>query len=147
HAAQAVVDDLWRPERRTFLYPVLTRFLKEHLRLHFAERRITDVTVKYPETYLEQVVATVKKLRHRPVTESVFWDEITYLRLATSSPKAFESSTRTVTSRPIDKLIALRSVLERHRREQVIVFCEFQETAGELSSAIEDRPTFVITGD
>ena len=115
--------------------------------LHFAERRVTDVAVRYPEEYLVQVVATIKKLRQRPISESVFWDEVTFLRLAASSPTAFEASTRTTTSRPDDKLVELRRILEKHRREQMIVFCEFQETARELAVAFAARPTFMVTGD
>src|SRR5262245_22780828 len=66
HPAEAIINDLWRPTRRSLLYPVLTRFLKDRLHIHFASREVVDARVQYPEEYLRKVVATVKIMRQRP---------------------------------------------------------------------------------
>jgi len=146
YVADAIISDLWRPEFRELLYSVLTRFSKERLGIHFAARLIRDVHVEFPRQYGREVISAVKELRGRPVTESVFRDEITYFRLAASSPRAFAASIKVPTSRPGAKIDALRGVLQRHDREPILVFCEFEETARELSEFIADRPAFLMTG-
>jgi len=93
HIADALIQDLWRPDRRHLLYPLMTRFVKERLSLHFARRDVYDQHVEYPDAYLDQVIATVKALRDRPRNERFYRDEITYFRLSTSSPRAFRVST------------------------------------------------------
>jgi SNF2 family DNA or RNA helicase len=80
------------------------------------------------------------------MSDSVFLDEITYFRLAASSPQAFERSIKVVTGQPDDKIRQLDLVLRRHQDEAVIVFCEFEETADVLLASLKERKAFLITG-
>jgi hypothetical protein len=146
HQAEAIVGDIWRPGKRESLYPMMTRFSKESLGIHFAVRSVRDVPVEFPELYMQEISTAIKGLRGRPVSEALFRDEVTYFRLAASSPKAFELSTGIPTSKPQAKVEALQEILNRHSGERVIVFCEFEETAKELCWAIQHRPTFLMTG-
>lgn len=144
--AEALVGDLWRPERRESLYPLVTRFSKERLGIHFANREIRDVQIRFPAEYRRKVVEAIKGRRQRPMSDSIFRDEITYFRLAASSPEAFERSIGIGTGRPEGKAKRFESVLREHPHESVIVFCEFEETAQVLAASVEGRSGFVITG-
>jgi SNF2 family DNA or RNA helicase len=144
--ADALVAELWRPEYRSLLYPLLTRFSKERLGIHFARRQISTIRVEYPQEYVSQAFAAIKNARSRPQSESVFLDEVTYFRLAASSPLALARSLGVPMSAPTTKVDALHHVLNLHPLEQVLVFCEFEETALELERSITQRPAVRITG-
>jgi SNF2 family DNA or RNA helicase len=146
HVADALVQDLWRPHKRHLLYSLMTRFLKERLSLHFARRNVHDLHVQFPDPYLDQVISTVKALRDRPRNNRFYRDEITYLRLGTSSPRAFMASTGIAVQNASEKKDTLLNILRRHRSEPVLVFCEFEETTKEVAAAILDRPSFLMTG-
>jgi SNF2 family DNA or RNA helicase len=146
HVADALVADLWRPRFREMLYPILTRFSKERLGIHFAARVVRDIHIRFPEDYGREVLIAIKRARGRVTADSIFRDEITYFRLASSSPRAFAASIGVPTSSPKQKLEALRGVLDFHDDERVLVFCEFEETARELAEWIVGRPGFLMTG-
>lgn len=147
HVVDAVVNDLWRPEKRQILFPLLTRFTKERLGVHFAARRIADKRVVYPASYISEVQLAIKNRRMRPITDTAYRDEITYFRLAASSPEAFERSVGVRTSRPTEKMEQLLQILQKHGTERVIVFVVFSETAKEVARSVSDRDAFVITGE
>ena len=146
HIADAVVADAWRPETRSILYTMMTRFSKDRLGIHFARRIVHDLSVPVPEAYAEQIVATVKSLRSRPKSEIIYRDEITYFRLGASSPTAFMASTGVKVHAEFNKNATLLRLLEQHADEPVIVFVVFEETAKELSSLISGREAYLLTG-
>lgn len=146
YAAQALVQDLWRPGRQEALYPVLTRFTKDRLGVHFAKRIVRDLFVEISESYRAEVISIVKQLRGRPKSESVYLDETTYFRLAASSAEAFSRSTGIVVKTPFDKFGALKPVLDLHESERIIIFCEFEVTVAEVERKINSRDIYVITG-
>lgn len=147
HEAEALLSELWRKEFRETLYPLMTRFTKEQLGIHFARRKIMDIHVEYPVSYLNDVRNAVKQLRLRPDSESMYRDELTYYRLAASSPAAFEKSTGMVTTRPETKARHLQRILGQHLAETVIVCCEFTETAKEIGRLVDGRTAYVLTGE
>jgi len=144
--SEAIVADLWRPDRRSSLYPLVTRFSKEQLGIHFAHRDIKDVHIPCPSEYRRKVVEAVKVRRQRPISEAMFRDEVTYFRLAASSPNAFERSIGVRMGHKDDKQRYLATLLRRHQEDRVVVFAEFEETAQVLAEFIEGRSGFLITG-
>jgi len=146
HTAGAVVDDVWRPGRQHLAYPLMTRFAKDRLGIHFAKRVVHDVRIGVSERYRNSVIEVIKGIRERPQNEAVYRDEITYFRLASSSSRAFRRSTGAVLDGEFPKAAELAKVLASHFDEHVIVFCEFEETAIELQELVEARPSFLITG-
>src|SRR5262249_10864901 len=104
NVADAIVSDLWRPSRQNVLHVLMTRFSKDKLGIHFAQRQVEDVGVCFPDSYYDQVRDAVKNVTLRPKTESIFWDEITYFRLAASSARSFRKSTGTEISDSTEKI-------------------------------------------
>jgi len=144
--ADALIADLWRPGQRELLYPLLTRFMKERLGIHFARRVVSDIQIRYPATYVHEALAAIKERSSRAKSDAVFLDEITYFRLAASSPAALSKSLGVDIKDVSTKRDALHDLLGRHSLDHVIVFCEFEITAAELTENISDRPSFLITG-
>ena len=146
HVADALVQELWTPAKNKILFALITRFLKDRLGIHFARRDVRDVRISFPDSYRSQVRTIVKSLRNRPNNEKMHWDEITYFRLAASSPQAFSASTGMAVDSVQEKNEAMQRILEENMATQVILFCEFEETARHLSEQITSRTSFVITG-
>lgn len=143
---EAVLAEVWRDESRHILYPLMTRFAKDKLGIHFAKRQISDTIVEFPSTYTNEVRRIVKGLRNRGESDTILRDEITYFRLAASSPSAFEDSVGVVVSKPLDKIRELREILRRHKNEHLIVFCAFERTSEEIAAEVTGRESFTITG-
>ena len=146
HIAEVLVQDLWREEKRHLLYPAMTRFSKEKLGIHFVRRDIHSKWISLSREYWEEVSSIVKSLRGRGLTKTVYRDEITWLRLATSSPRAFLKSTGLLSVTDNSKIEAALKILSDHGMELVLVFCDFEETAWELAESIDGLPVFTITG-
>jgi len=144
--SDALLAEIWRPGRRQLLYPLLTRFSKERLGIHFAQRMVSDIRIRYPQGYIREAVAAIKRKTSRAKDDSVYLDEITYFRLAASSPAALSHSLEIEIHGASTKRDALLDLLTRHGSDHVIVFCEFEVTAGELASVVDERPSFLITG-
>jgi len=144
--ANALIADLWRPGHRQLLYPLMTRFLKERLGIHFAKRLILDRRIHYPESYARQALAAIKEKSDRKDNDSVYLEEITYFRLAASSPLGLGKTLGVQITGVTDKQDALQTVLNSHSSYHVIVFCEFEATARELEMIVNDRQCFRITG-
>lgn len=147
HVAEAVTNELWRPKHRRLLYPLMTRFVKERLGIHFAHREIIEKRIELSDIYVREAARAIKNRANRPDSESIFLDEITYFRLATSSRAALEKSLGVGLPDSTEKVDALQGVLNRHKGEHVIVFCQFEATATELQTILGERPCFRITGD
>ena len=141
----ATVKDLWNSDRDALTGGLITRFTKDKLGLHFAERRISSVTVSYPQSYVRDVVSAISK----KTNNGTMLEQITYYRIAASGPWAFWSSMgdKHKRNQPDPKAEALDRVLLDKTVTHWLVFCEFAETVEFLSHRIEGSPTFVLTGD
>jgi ERCC4-related helicase len=143
----ATVKDLWHSERRLLTGALVTRFLKEKLGIHFANRNVEDILIAYPESYVREAARAIKER----ATGRTFLEQITYYRLAASSPWAFWSALglRELRERWEDpKLDALNRVItEKPDVTHWIVFCEFKETVEFLSRKLTHPNVFTMTGD
>lgn len=143
---EKVVTRLWRAEDYAMLSPVMTRFQKHRLGIHFARRQVEWEQLTFGQGYSDWVRKTVADLRGRPVRAGSFpLDTVSLFRLASSSPKAFGRAVGVETSGMDDpKARALEARLAQ-LSGQVIIFCEFQETAEYLAEVVSRR-AIVITG-
>jgi SNF2 family DNA or RNA helicase len=148
---EEAVKEVWFSKKTRLLHPILTRFEKRALGIHFARRVVSNMQVSYPREYLRLVTDTIKDLRGRePGSQTIQFDEITLYRTAASSPAAFLKASGmkpSVTFGADPKLTLLHNLLQHNRSSQVLIFCEFKETVGYLSRHVEDRPVFSITGE
>ena len=147
-AVEATIEDLWASREYSLLTPLVTRFTKEALGLQFSRRKVQTVSVRFPQSYSEEVQGIVQSLVKRSVQEGRYpLESITYFREAASSPKTFEKSTGAKLGEIEDpKLNALHKVLMDLSR-QVLVFCQFTETVAYLEGALADFDVYTITGD
>jgi ERCC4-related helicase len=141
----AAVNDLWNTDRDALTGAVITRFTKDKLGLHFADRKIDSVTISYPSDYVRSVVAAINK----KTDNGTMLEQITYYRIAASGPWAFWTSMGDKRKRDQTdpKADALEKVLEDKTITHWLVFCEFAETVEFLSHKIVASPTYVLTGD
>ncbi len=150
-AVDATVRELWQMHRVGTLSPLLTRFEKEPLHIHFARRRIRTWLLAYPETYAARAVDVVRERRGRASRKGTRFDEITLYRLATSSPRAFEQATgsRGLLDPPHDpKLAALVRIRQEAPDSHLLVFCEFVGTVEYIREALGDGGTVLtLTGE
>jgi superfamily II DNA or RNA helicase len=144
--ANAILDDVWRPQRRHLLASLLTRFSKEKLGVHFTRRLVHDIPIVFPTEYMNSVVTAVKGRTDRPANDTIYLDEITLYRLAASSPRAFTERFSLTAQPPVQKQIALNNILARHANEPVIVCCVFEESVRDVAEWTSNRVTFTITG-
>lgn len=142
-----VVEDLWNTERGVLATPLLTRFSKEGLDMHFVQRRVTNVHIDYPPEYYKWVKRIIKK-RNR-ISEYKGFANVTLYRLASSSPQAFLSATTEDTSHKFrdPKCSKLTEIFSNLSSSHVLVFCEFKETIKLLEKEISNRTVYVMTGD
>src|SRR5207247_1294014 len=123
-AVAAAIEDIWESGEFSVLGPLLTRFTKEELRIHFATRRIRNIPVRFPPAYSERVRDVIAAIRGRtPRRDSYPVDSITFFREAASSALAFERSTGEKLPLARDpKLDVLLDILNRND-SHVLVFC------------------------
>ncbi|HUR62435.1 MAG TPA: helicase-related protein [Candidatus Thermoplasmatota archaeon] len=144
----AALGHLWGQRETGVLNALITRFLKEKLKIHFARREIRQVIVDYPESYSDHVNKTVHELTGRRGGRGRFpLETITYYRTASSSPAAFAKSTATDPLNIPDSKRAALIELVGDLRRQAIVFCQYRETISYLTNALPDLPCYVVTGD
>ena len=143
-AVSAFVSDLWSWKRTRITTPLVTRFVKNKLGMHFARRHVQLLEVKLPEDFRHTVERTLERAYH-----SVnIYEVVTYLRMAASCPSLFirkfhlNGTLKTEDQKPR----IVQTTLEKSTISHWLVFVEFEGTARFLASGIEDRPVFVITG-
>jgi SNF2 family DNA or RNA helicase len=144
-----VVQDIWSSDRTNLTHPLLTRFVKEKLGIHFASRSVKNIHISYPNEYYTWVRESISRERKKWVESYGTFETITLFRLASSSLRAF---THTIGENPPmeisdSKLDALRTYLASVKSTHIIIFCEFKETVKLLEEAIEDWPVYSMTGD
>jgi SNF2 family DNA or RNA helicase len=147
-AMQAVIERLWDSRDFRTLDPVLSRFKKELLGIHFARRSVETVSISYPDQYASWVVRTVSEISGGSPDSNRFPIEtVTYFREAASSVSAFMKSVHRPAPVKSDHKVELLLRLLSKIDSQCLVFCQFTETAKAISSAIVGRPVFTLTGD
>lgn len=145
------IGEIWQKRQYGLLSPLMTRFEKENLNIHFAKRQVFNHFVEYGNDYIEKVRDLIKERSGRKVTDSYFMDEITLFRLASSSPKAIEhiiGKGKLLTQQEDYKLNKLLDICDDNQDERLIVFCEFRKTSKYLETVIsKERPVYLISGD
>ncbi len=144
-ALRATIEELWAQKREQITIPLVTRFTKDKLGLHFAQRRVLSNIVSYPTHYVNEVRQTVSRMGP---TSSIY-EKITYFRIAASSPFAFRKHLRIEGEpvRPDPKLNVLLRILDTHKLSHWLIFCEFEETVNYLEKSLNEWNTFKLTGD
>jgi len=142
---QAATEDLWRTNRPRLTNALVTRFLKDKLGIHFAERKVVWKEVVYPPGY----AAKVREIVRASHTSHSAFDAITYYRLAASSPvafaKAFGIKQPLISFDP--KIEVLKQILGDRTIQQWLVFCEFRETVEYISNTVSEREILTMTGE
>ena len=142
-AVSAMISDLWTWNRKQITRPLVTRFTKDKLSMHFAKRNVTMIDVVYPLEYTE----TVNRALGRLVHGSSVYEIVTYLRLAASCPHAFLLRFRLDQTETTDpKLVKVQTILDSCATSHWLLFVEFEATARYLASSIKRKPIFIITG-
>ena len=145
----SVVQDMWRSDKGILTKPLVTRFTKERLGIHFAKRIVKDCRTAFSEWYYNWVREVISQ-RNRARTDSGFLlENITLYRLASSCPRAFSRALGVPMPRPepTEKLDTFLSRLRELDSTHIIIFCEFRETTAYLAENLSEISVFVITGD
>lgn len=143
------IDEIWRRGKLQLLSPFVTKFTKDKLGLDFTKRRLHQISVEYPASYVQLVEQALDKIgMARGSTLSAF-ESTSYLRLASSSPNAFFNSIKRKipTQYPNPKLDMLLKLIERSESGRWIIFTEFRKTAELLKDNIEGGGVSIISGD
>jgi superfamily II DNA or RNA helicase len=143
-----VVTDLWHSNRELLTGGLVTRFLKDRLGIHFAKRIVQDIQVSYPISYVREATRAINER----TAGTTLLEQITYYRLAASSPWAFWSSLgmKKLRERWEDpKLAALAKIIAETDGEvsHWLIFCEFKETVEFLSQKPVHPYIYTMTGD
>lgn len=142
------INDIWDTDRSMISLPLVTRFTKERLGIHFARRVIRQYTVSYPQEYNEKAVARIEAIRKRHSGIAAFFESVTYFRMAASSPLAISKALGCDLSLKLDpKLELFKKLVSASSSTHIIAFCEFEETAEYLKKNVSDRESFLITGN
>jgi len=141
------INESWGKDPGIVTLPLVTRFTKERLGIHFARRIIKQYEVAYPSNYTEKVTAYIQAVREKNCGKASFFEDVTYFRMAASSPiaisKALENNFYLETDM---KMQILKEFICDTASNHVLLFCEFEETAYYIDKNIVDRECYVITG-
>jgi SNF2 family DNA or RNA helicase len=147
-AVHATVNEVWTSRRELLTNGFATRFLKDKLGIHFAKRDLSSIYVSYPDSYIQKAKRAISERS----SYGTLLEQITYYRLAASSPWAFWTSMdrREERDQADPKLEALLKILQDTTITHWLVFCEFTGTAELLSERIDipgGTSVFTITGE
>lgn len=152
-ALEAMINDLWDTERLSLAIPLVTRFTKEKLGIHFAGRVIKGHRVSYPTSYYDFVKTSIqswKKIdeKEQRARAHTFFEEVTYYRMAASSPVAFSAALnqKAPPTKSDPKLALAKKLILESPSSHILAFCEFEKTAKYLARNITSRETYVMTG-
>lgn len=141
------VMESWTRAPETVTLPLVTRFTKERLGIHFARRSIRHHLISYPTGYNERVLSVIQTAREKYSKKASFFDDVTYFRMAASSPVAISKALDHDFNLKIDpKLEMLIQIVSDSPSSHILMFCEFEDTALYVAKNIIDRECFVITG-
>ena len=142
------VEDIWGGDRGAISLPLLTRFTKDKLGIHFARRNIKEYRISYPTDYRQKALARIKSSHKERKKHASFFEDVTYFRMAASSPAAISKALGYDLSLELDpKLELFKELASGSTSSHIVTFCEFEGTASYLVKNVNDRETFLITGD
>jgi len=156
YTIDAIIDEIWDSEK---ISPILTKFEKENLGIHFAKREINLHKITYPGKYIEFIRDKIRIERHRESdSEKFYLDEMMWFRLATSSPFAFYHSAKfrdckdevkeLIDGLNDNKLRQLLQIISQKSEERVIIFCEFLKTVEYIQTNLPPgRKVYCISGE
>jgi len=159
YSLKAFLEEMWSSKNFDVLSPMVTRFEKENLGIHFAKRDIVLHRAAYPSEYIEAVRNSIRRERHRDSeSEKFYMDEIVWFRIATSSPFSFVNSAsfqgdkiyidQIFKERKDKKLSKIVEISEQKIDERLLIFCEFINTVKYIEKELaRQRNVYVITGD
>jgi SNF2 family DNA or RNA helicase len=145
-----VLAEIWGRKAKTkFLHPLLTKFDKRKLGIHFTKRSITQIEIDMPATFNRFVNAMIEKKGVSRGKELSAFEKMAYLRLASSGPAAFyKSMDRDILSEMLDpKLESLFSLIQRERQGRWLIFTEFHETAVSIATRLERYAPRILSGE
>lgn len=140
------LQELSSQKRMEVLSPLITRFMKDRLSIHFAERKVKAERIRLPETYFETIDRLLFEKLGKTRKQGYPLDLVTYYRLASSSSKAFLKSMG-VTGVELpdrEKMDRLNDVINEGGQTRWIIFCEFEETTKYIAENIDDDDYSVI---
>ena len=141
------VNESWSNDPGIVTLPLVTRFTKEKLGIHFARRIIKQFEIAYPNAYTEKVTACIQASREKSRGKASFFEDVTYFRMAASSPIAISKALEKNFCLETDpKMKILKEFVSASNSNHVLLFCEFEETAFYVDKNIVDRECYVITG-
>ena len=156
---EAIIDEIWASNK---ISPIITKFEKEDLKIHFAKRDISLLKTRYPDDYIHFVREKIKERSLSVVKEGdenkYPFHEIMYFRVATSSPYTFYRSEsflehkdeiqELIQSFEDEKLSKLLNIVSDNSDERVIIFCEFRNTVKYLEKNLpKNRKIYSVTGE
>ena len=143
-----VIKDTWETDRSIVSLPFVTRFTKEKLGIHFAHRIIKQYKISYPTNYNEEVLSRIQAIHKEHNKHTSFFEDVTYFRMAASSPVAISKALSHDLSLESDPKVELyQRLVSNSPSTHIVVFCEFEDTASYLVKNAGDRDSFLITGN
>lgn len=146
---QYVINELWGRKKVEILHPLLTKFDKTKLGIHFTKRSVYDVEIDLPASYHRFVEATLDKKGIERGKELTSFERMIYLRMASSSPAAFFNSIgRDIPDDYEDhKLAALSNLIIKNSAGRWLIFTEFRKTAQSLAAHLSELKPSILSGD
>ena len=144
------INDLLSQRKINVLSPIITRFIKEKLKIHFTKREIKTEYINLSADVLENINNQISNKIGKRKGTGYPLEVITFYRLANSSLYAFYKSIGK--KRRIDetdeKFERLKEVLVMSNKKKWLIFCEFEETVKYLEDNLSslNYTLFTLTG-
>lgn len=143
------IGEIWRRGELSILSPFVTKFTKDRLGFDFTERKIHQIEMEYPASYVNSVEMALEKIGKKRGKKLSSFEKMTYLRLSSSSPNSFFGSLDRKISKdyPNPKIDRLIQLLDTSEDGRWIIFTEFRKTAELIISNLEGETVSLISGD
>jgi SNF2 family DNA or RNA helicase len=147
-ALQSAVEEVWSFEPDKLNLPFVTRFTKNKLGIQFARRIVTSHLTKYQTDYVERVKSFIKNISRNRNRRGTFFEEISYFRMAASSPYTFFRALGSSEWKkyPNPKLTILKNIISSAQLSHWLIFCEFEDTIFHLEQNLTNLNCFTLTG-
>ena len=143
------INEIWKQGKLELLSPFVTKFTKNKLGLDFTKRRLHQISVEYPASYVQFVEQALDKIGMTRGSILSAFERTSYLRLASSSPNAFFHSIKRIIPNkyPNPKIDKLLELIDQSEPGRWIIFTEFRKTAELLKNSIKNHNVSIISGD
>lgn len=128
------IDELTSKKEIKLLSPIMTRYTKEKLKVHFTQRQIFNEFIELSSEHIGLIKKNLEKITKSIDKKGFPLELITYFRLANSSIKAFMKSFGKKYEMKINdtKIKKLFEVINNNQENKWLIFCEFEETVNYL---------------